>query len=128
MRYRFFQGAFQFFKVFRIQFGKENLKKIEIELVASLVPSTYVEDTRPTINILNSFYKIYCDCWYSIICIYKRTYTNNFSKIYKTIIYEYLICVDDLRATSHYGRPSREAMGLSGQTFVEIPTKWADNS
>ena len=27
---------------------------------------------------------------------------------------------DALRATSHYGRPSREAMGLNGQTLLRV--------
>jgi hypothetical protein len=32
-----------------------------------------------------------------------------------------------LRAASHYGCPSREAMGLNGQTLMS-PKKWAENS
>jgi len=37
-------------------------------------------------------------------------------------------CLQFFRVPSHCGRPSQEAMGLSGETCVESSTKWAENS
>jgi len=33
-----------------------------------------------------------------------------------------------VNAASHYGRPSREVMGLFGQTLLKSPKKWAEHS
>ena len=48
--------------------------------------------------------------------------------LYRLVMWKlWTILWGQLKASSHYGRPSWEAVGLSGQTLGESPKKWAIN-